>query len=163
MTEEKKEGFSLALALTDALPVILFCASMVLITLKYKSALFMIGSVLCAAAGLGKVAWKMILAFGGPDVKVLAKQFRFLMPSGFLLMIVSVILDRSSIDFSAVGRSVISFPAAAFFGSWILLVFYMIWLAKHMDQGDAKVNWKEQAVNTLAQLAFLLGILSCVI
>ncbi|MBR2780582.1 MAG: hypothetical protein IKD81_04105 [Eubacteriaceae bacterium] len=163
MTEEKKEGFSLALALTDALPVILFSASIVLITLKYKSALFIIGAVLCASAGLGKVAWKMILALGGPDVKFLAKQFRFLMPSGFLLMIVSVILDRRAIDFFAVGRSVMSFPAAFFFGAWVLLIFYMIWLAKHMDQNDAKVNWKEQFVNSAAQLAFLLGILSCVL
>ena len=159
----KNEGFSLALAATDALPVIMFSVSIVLITMRYRSPLFIAGAVLCAAAGLGKVAWKLILAFGGPDVKLLAKQFRYLMPSGFFLMILSVILDRRTIGFASVFRAVTSFPAIAFFILWILLIIYMIWLAGHMDQSDAKVNWKEQFINSAAQLAFLLGILSCVL
>ena len=163
MTNETKEGFSLALALTDALPVVMFSASIILITLKFTSPLFIAGAVLSAAAGLGKVAWKLILALKGPDVKFLAKQFRYLMPGGFLMMAASVILSRKSIDFAAVLRTVSSFPAAVFFALWFLMIVYMIWLAKHMDQSDAKVNWKEQLVNSAAQLAFLLGIVFCVV
>ena len=85
------------------------------------------------------------------------------MPSGFFLMILSVILDRRTIGFASVFRAVTSFPAIAFFILWILLIIYMIWLAGHMEQSDAKVNWKEQFINSAAQLAFLLGILYCVL
>ena len=55
------ENFTLSLALVDALPVLFFGGSMILIGLLFKSVLFMIGALLCFWAGAAKVVWKVIV------------------------------------------------------------------------------------------------------
>jgi len=162
MNNNGKDGFTLGLAVFDALPVLLFSASILIITMRFRPLLFVIGAVICAAAGTGKVLWKLIMALKGRDVKILAKQFRFLMPAGFLLIALSVIFAAGSLDIKALVREIASFPQMIFFCLFFLTVIYMTWLGKHMDQNDAAVNWKEQAVNTAAQLFLFIGILLCI-
>ena len=63
--EEKKsipEGFTLKLALVDAIPVVEFSVSMMAIASKFKSALFALGACCSTLAGCGKVLWKILLA-----------------------------------------------------------------------------------------------------
>ncbi|MCD8161244.1 MAG: hypothetical protein LUE61_08765 [Clostridiales bacterium] len=86
------------MAVVDALPVLCFSASMILIGQVYQSAVFMVGAVLCVLAGVGKVLWKLILAIAHKDVPILFRQFRFLMPAGFVLMVVSLFINRPSLS-----------------------------------------------------------------
>lgn len=89
---------SVGMAVVDALPVLCFSASMILIGQVYQSAVFMVGAVLCVLAGVGKVLWKLILAIAHKDVPILFRQFRFLMPAGFVLMVVSLFINRPSLS-----------------------------------------------------------------
>lgn len=52
---DKYENFTLSLALFDALPVIFFSASMIVIALNFNNVIFVLGAVLCALAGILKV------------------------------------------------------------------------------------------------------------
>ena len=51
------ENFTLSLALVDALPVLFFGGSMILIGLLFGNPLFLIGATLCFWAGAAKVLW----------------------------------------------------------------------------------------------------------
>ena len=61
------ESASIGMALMDAVPVLFFCGSVFFIGSIFNSALFMVGAVLCIAAGTCKVLWKMLLAAKGLD------------------------------------------------------------------------------------------------
>lgn len=160
MTENGgKEGFTLALALVDALPVLFFSGSMLVIAAMFDSSLFIAGAVLCVLAGLGKVMWKVMLATAKKDIPLLSRQFRVTMPLGFILMVVSAVVNRAKISFAGIFRSLISVPSVFFFAAYIVLMGFMSWMAKHLDQNDAKSNWKEQITNALAQGCFFAGLL----
>ena len=57
------EGFTLGLALVDALPVIFFAGSMFLIGQRFSSNLFMIGTLLCVIGGAGIVLMTVFAMF----------------------------------------------------------------------------------------------------
>ena len=63
------EGFTLALALGDAIPVLSFGISMVIIASRFQSPLFMVGAALSVLGGCCKVAWKLILGIWKKDVR----------------------------------------------------------------------------------------------
>lgn len=100
--------FTVPMAAVDALPVIFFSASSVFVALIYKSVLFCIGAAICVLGGLGKVLWKLIKAINGRDIRILFTGLRVLMPTGFLLMIISLFVYGA--DMSAVWKSVSGFP-----------------------------------------------------
>lgn len=147
---------TLAMALTDAVPVVFFGASAVLISLIYGSVLFCAGALLCVLAGLGKVAWKLIKAVSRRDIRLLFVQLRVLMPLGFLLIILSLFVDGA--DFHAVWKNVTGFPCVILFAAGACGMAAMIILGTFADPGKICVNWTEQIVNTLSQLCFLLGV-----
>lgn len=78
------------MAIVDAVPVLLFCVSAALIGVILKSALFWVGVACIVAAGVGKVAWKFVLAIAGRDVALLNRQFRYLIAAGFLVCAVAL-------------------------------------------------------------------------
>ena len=51
--KEIPEGFTLGMALMDAMPVLLFVCSVILIASKFHSVLFLAGAVCSALAGCG--------------------------------------------------------------------------------------------------------------
>lgn len=160
MKKNKNPGalvVSPSMAITDAIPVILFSFSAVFIALIFKSVLFCIGAVLCVLAGLGKVTWKLIKAFSDKDVRLLFVQMRVLMPTGFLLIIISLFVDKA--DFSAVWKNVTGFPCVIFFAAGLAGMIAMTVLAIVTDPGSRRANIIEQTVNSVAQLCFLLGII----
>lgn len=108
-------------------------------------------------AGLGKVTWKFIKAVSRKDVRLLFVQMRFLMPAGFLLMIISLFADH--VDFSAVWKNITGFPCWILFAVGCAGMLAMIIFALTADPGNARANWAEQAVNALTQLFFLLGVI----
>ena len=158
--KETYEGFTLSLALVDALPVLLFGASILLIGILYfRSPLFLIGAAFSFLAGFLKVLWKILLAAKGRDIVLLNRQFRVLMTCGFLLIILSLVLHAKSISFPAVWRAISGFPSALFFLLWFVGMLLMGILGRKLDSTKASSNWIEQGVNAAAQLFLLLGIL----
>ncbi len=154
------EGFTLGLALVDAIPVLSFGISMVIIASRFHSPLFMIGAALSVLAGCCKVAWKLVLGIAKKDLRWLNKPFVPMQATGFLLMLVSFVIGFGTIEWSAVLSAVTGFPALSFFIGWIALMGVMVWYRKHkFKTDDAHSNWTAQIINAVGQTCLLLGIL----
>lgn len=154
------EGFTVGLALVDAIPVLSFGIAMVIIAGKFGSPLFMVGAALSVLAGCCKVAWKLILGIWKKDLRWLNKPFVPMQAAGFLLMAISFVVGFGKINWAAVGSGILSFPSALFFVAWIGLMGFMGWFRKHKFKNeDAKTNWTAQIINAVGQTCLLLGIL----
>ena len=154
------EGFTLGLALVDAIPVLTFGISMVIIAGRFNSPVFMVGAALSVLAGCCKVAWKLVLGIWKKDLRWLNKPFVPMQATGFLLMGVSFVLGFDSIDWAAVGGALIGFPSIVFFVAWIGLMGFMGWYRKNKFRNDdAHSNWTAQIINAVGQTCLLLGIL----
>ena len=154
------EGFTLGLALVDAIPVLSFGISMVIIASRFDSPLFMIGAALSVLAGCCKVAWKLVLGIWKKDLRWLNKPFVPMQITGFGFIFGSLLMGFGAIDWAAVGSALISFPSILFFAAWIGLMFFMGWYRKNRFQNDdARSNWIAQIVNAAGQTCLLLGIL----
>ena len=158
--KNKYEGFTLSLALVDALPVLLFGGSSILIGLIFKSPLFLVGACLVFLGGFLKVLWKIVLATKKKDVPFLNKQMKYTMLTGFALIVVSLIANAKRISFSAMGAALTSLPSCIFFLLFVAGMVTMGVLAKKLDSSVAKNNWIEQCVNATAQLCLFLGLLT---
>lgn len=154
------QDFTLFLAIFDALPVIFFCLGMLLIATQFSNSFFLIGAILCTCAGCGKVLWKILIICTKKDIWILNRQLRVLMPAGFLLVIIGLILGRNQINFAVLFNKIISFPTCMFFGITLLGMICMSIFAVKLDGTNAKSNWIEQITNAVAQGCFLLGIFS---
>ena len=154
------EGFTLGLALVDAIPVLSFGISMVIIASRFDSVIFMIGASLSVLAGCCKVAWKLVLGLAKKDIKWLNKSFVPMQATGFLLMLISFVLGFGKINWGGVLSAVTGMPSILFFAAWIGLMFTMSWYRKHKFQrNDAHSNWTAQIINAVGQTCLLLGIL----
>lgn len=161
MSKQKYDNFTLSLALFDALPVIFFSAGILLIATKFTNPGFVIGAFLCSAAGCLKVLWKIILAGCKKDISILNRQLRFLMPVGFLLLIVGIISGRKNSALLSILQSALQFPSILFFIITLIGMVFMSIFAFKLDGTKARSNWIEQITNTIAQGCFLLGIIFC--
>ena len=154
------EGFTIGLALVDAIPVLSFGVSMVIIASRFHSPLFMVGAALSVLAGCCKVAWKLVLGIAKKDIRWLNKPFVPMQATGFLLMLISFILGFSKIHWNGVLAAVMSLPSLLFFAAWIGLMGFMGWYRKNRFQNDdAHSNWTAQIINAVGQTCLLLGIL----
>ena len=154
------EGFTVGLALVDAIPVLSFGISMVIIAARLRSPLFMVGAALSVLAGCCKVAWKLVLGITKKDLRWLNKPFVPMQAAGFLLMLVSFVIGFGKINWANVGAAILSLPSVALFIAWIALLGFMGWYRKNrFSNDDARSNWTAQIVNAVAQTCLLLGIL----
>ena len=153
------ENFTLSLAFVDALPVLFFGGSMILIGLLFGNPLFLVGAALCFWTGAAKVLWKIIVVTKKKNVWWMFLQMRIVMPVGFVLMILAVILNRNVIDLPAVFAAVISFPSVIFFTIGVIGLVLMGVFAARLDSADVRSNWIEQLTNAAAQAAIFTGIL----
>lgn len=154
------EGFTVGLALVDAIPVLSFGISMLIISSRFQSPLFLIGAILGVLGGCCKVAWKMVLGILKKDMRWLNKPFVPMMASGFLLLLLSVLLNLTKINWPSVGAAIIGLPSILFFIAWIGLMGFMGWYRKHkFSHDDAHSNWTAQIINAIGQTCLLLGIL----
>lgn len=159
MSKKNYENFPLSLAMFDALPVIFFSISVIIIAMNYRNALFITGSILCTLAGIGKVVWKIIIAGTRKDIAILNRQLRILMPAGFLLIIIGIIMGADNIDFSWLMTAILSFPAVVFFAITVIGMILMTIFAFKLNSTKLSSNWIEQITNALAQGSLLAGIL----
>ncbi len=153
-------GFTVAMALVDTVPVLLFGTGVLLVASRFGHPLFILGAVISTLAGCCKVAWKLILGIWKKDLKWLNKPFVPMQATGFLLILISFALSVIRIPWALVLDSVFGFPAVVFFAGWIALMGFMGWFRKHKFQNDdARANWIAQLVNCAGQACLLLGIL----
>ena len=154
------EGFTVALALVDAIPVLSFGISMVIIASHFDSPLFMIGAFLSVLAGCCKVCWKLVLGIWKKDLRWLNKPFLPMQITGFGFILGSLLSGLGKINWGGVLAAVTSLPSLAFFLAWIGLMFFMGWYRKNrFKNDDAHSNWTAQIVNAVGQTCLLLGIL----
>ena len=159
----KYEGFTLSLALVDALPVLFFGGSSILIGLLFGSPLFLVGASLIFLGGLLKVLWKIILAVKNKDIPILNKQMKYTMLTGFGVVVASVAANFRRIDLRKIGKTVLSLPLLPFLLVFFLGMTAMGVLGKKMDSTKARSNWIEQGVNGFSQLALFTGLLLLVL
>ena len=154
------EGFTVALALVDAIPVLSFGISTVILASRFDSPLFLAGAALSVLAGCMKVAWKLVLGIAKKDLRWLNKPFVPMQAAGFLMMLVSFVLGFGRISWSAVCAAVLSLPSILFFAAWLGLMCFMGWYRKNKFRNDdAHSNWTAQIINAIGQTCLLLGIL----
>ena len=154
------EGFTLALALVDAIPVLFFGASMILVASRFSSISFIIGAVLSTLAGCFKVTWKLLLGLKNKDVKWLNKCFIPMQSAGWLIMLVSFVIGFKKINWNNVLSSVTSVPSIILFIIWIAMTGVMVWYRKNRFRNDdAKSHWTAQWINCICQAALFMGIL----
>ena len=154
------EGFTVALALVDAIPVLSFGIAMVIIAGRFDYPLFMIGAACSVLAGCCKVAWKLVLGIAKKDLRWLNKPFVPMQATGFLLMLVSFVLGFKKISWGGVASGIFGIPSILFFAAWIGRMFFMGWYRKNkFKNDDAHANWTAQIINAVGQTCLLLGIL----
>lgn len=153
------EGFTIKLALADAVPVLFFGGSMIAVSVLFKSRLFLLGAFLCLIAGAAKVLWKIIVVLKKKNVWTLFMQMRILMPIGMIIMITAAVINKSAVNFSALFASAVSFPSAVFFCAGIIGMIMMTVFAFRLDSSDAESNRIEQLTNGIAQACFFFGLL----
>lgn len=154
----EKNQFTLSLALVDALPVLFFGAAAAMLGVKLQSAVFIVGAALCLLAGAGKVVWKLLLALRGKDIAILGAQLRYVMPAGFLLMMLGAFLaERETLR--TLLHAAVRLPSAAFFALTIVGMIAMVVCARKFDRFDVRANWIEQGINAAAHAFALIGVL----
>ena len=140
------EGFTVALALVDAIPVLSFGISTVILASRFDSPLFLAGAALSVLAGCMKVAWKLVLGIAKKDLRWLNKPFVPMQAAGFLMMLVSFVLGFGRISWSAVGAAVLSLPSILFFAAWLGLMCFMGWYRKNKFRNDDAHRSEERRV-----------------
>ena len=151
-----KERFTVQLAAVDCIPVLLFSASAIILAGKLGHPLFIIGACLCVCAGLGKVIWKLTLALKGKDLRILGAQLRYVMPVGFLLMIIGTIQSETA---GQLLRQVIEIPCILYFIAAAIGMILMLICGKKFDRKDIRGNWIEEIINCVVQALVLVGVL----
>lgn len=157
------ENFTLSLAAIDAIPVLFFGATMILIGAFFSNPLFLIGAIVVFVSGLIKVLWKVDVVIKKRNTWWMFLQMRIAMPIGFLIMIIGLVMSRKEIVPAVLISSICSLPSVIFFSFGIIGMILMIVFAVKLDSSDVKSNWIEQATNGIAQIAFFVGVLLLVI
>ena len=151
------DEYTIGLALLDLMPVLLFLLSGLIMYSMYESPILLAGVLASFIGGFCKAVWKLIIVTVKKDCSGLTRAFRILMPSGFVLMILSVPAGGGA-ALAGLWRSLTMMPAALLFAAGFALMCLMGYLGSHMDS-SAGSNWTEEIVNTLAQLAVLAGVI----
>ncbi len=165
MSENKgaKEGFTLGLALMDAIPVIAFGIDMALLAKPLGSALFLAGAVISLLAGSCMVVYKLLLALAKKEVQGLKKAMPIGMSAGWLMMIAAAVINRSKINMAAIWQGVSSMPACIFFiGGLCFFAAFIIFFKTKFDADSARDNWIEEILNGCAWIMILIGVVLAV-
>ena len=157
-TEQSNPQFTPMLALVDVIPVLFFGIAAIMLGVKIQSTIFFVGALLCFLAGFGKVLWKFLIAIAGKDVELLGMQLKYVMPAGFLLMIVGAFTADRSVVASLINGAM-NMPSLLFFLIAVCALAGMVICARKFDRRDVRGNWIEQGINIIAQGCVLLGVL----
>lgn len=155
-----KEGFTLGLALMDAIPCIAFGIDMSLLSRPLQSPLFLIGAVVSLLAGLAMVFYKIMLAVFKKDYPVCKKIMPIGMTIGWVSMIAAAIINRSKISLPGIWKAVTTMPALAFFIAGILsFIAFFTYFKTKFNADSAKDNWVEEILNGITQVCIMIGVM----
>ena len=156
----EKQGFTLGLALMDAVPVVAFGIDMALLARPLQSRLFLAGAVISLIAGTCMVIYKLLLAAAKKEVPVLKKAMPIGMSLGWILMIAGLIANRSKINIPGIWNAVSTPPACVFFLLGIaFFAAFIIYFKTGFDADSAKDNWIEEILNAGTQVCILIGVI----
>lgn len=153
------EGFTVALALLDYVPVAAFGAAMLLAGRGMNIPVFTVGAALSFLAGLMKASWKLVLGLTKKDIRWLDRPFVPMQATGSLIMLAGVVtrLFRGGFPGAA---ALIGMPQLIFFLLWLGFMGGMVWYKKNrFRREDAKCHWTAEVINSLGQCSLLLGVL----
>jgi len=165
----EKKHFSVLLALTDAVPVLLFAASSYVVAKAASSTLYAVGAVMVILASLLKVVWKFLVAFGKSGPEGSSKLFFPMLGTGLLLMVISIIgmIARGVLTWTIIETTVFRFPTIVFFGFFIVGICLMGIIRMQNSKEDfaqsAALNWEAEGINLFTQAFFLLGCIFAVL
>lgn len=152
------EGFSIQMALVDLLPVLFYGIANILLGYILRDPLFITGGAICTISGTIKVIWKMIVAVKHRNVWPMFLQMRIFMPLGFVLIIISIIMNRGA--FAEFFGNIINYPVClGLLIAWVIGMIAMTVCAIKLDNADVKSNWIEQSINAVAQLMLLICVI----
>ena len=147
------------MALLDCVPVLFFWAMISLIGSLWSFPLYWVGAVLMGLAGTAKALLKVVIAFSGKDIPVLSKYFGPVMGTGFLLVLLAVLLDHRSGAIHLLWEALKSPPAPLFFLLGALGLVVMTVLRMRLDFSTRRANYIAEVTNSIAQGLFLAGMI----
>lgn len=150
--------FTVKLAAVDTLPVLFFSIAVAVLGQKLQSVVFLAGAIICIIAGAGKVLWKFLIALAGKDIMFLGAQLRYLMPVGFLLIVIGIVTADHIVVLNLAEKA-LSMPSLVFFIIAVVGISGMIICAGKFDRHDVRGNWIEQMINAVAQASIMIGVL----
>lgn len=162
MSENKggKEGFTLGLALMDAIPCIAFGVDMLMLSKPLKSTLFLIGALFVFAAGMFMVIYKLCLAIAKKEYPGLKKAMPIVMSAGWIMIIIALIIKRKMISFAGIWAGISSMPACIFFiAGLVSFIAFITYFKTKFNADSAKDNWVEEILNALTQTCFMIGVI----
>ena len=143
----------------DAIPVICFSISAIIVAINFKNIIFIAGAIICAVAGCFKVGWKIAIAKTKKDIKIINNLSRIFMPAGFILVIIGLVLAIKSGKYISFFKNLVAMPSLLFVITTCVLMVMMCIFAFALDSSKAKSNWIEQSTNAFAQISFLIAII----
>lgn len=153
------QDFSLGLAAVDAIPVVFFGATAIVVGAILKSPLFIAGAVISFISGAIKVLWKIIAAVKKKNIWWMFVQMRIAMPIGLLVLIAGFISAIKTSALASLIHTAVSLPYIVFFALGLLGMVLMSVFAFTLDDSKAKSNWIEQITNGISQIMFFIGVL----
>ena len=100
--------------------------------------------------------WKLALALRGKDLRILGAQLRYVMPVGFLLMIIGTIQSETAAQLL---HRVIEMPCVILFNAAAIGMILMLICGKKYDRKDIRGNWIEEIINCVVKAMALVGVL----
>ena len=149
------ENFTIALAVIDMIPVVLFGIASVLLWKTVGSPLILIGGLISFISGMLKVLWKFIVVICKKNVWPLFVQMRFGMSIGLLLIIAGFVVAGVTGKLGAFAAAFLQPLPIIMMAITVIGMGCMFYFAAKLDSSDVKANWTEQICNTIAQAAFL--------
>ncbi len=162
---DEMEGFTVGLALLDAVPVLFFSFTGIIIGLAASSPIILIGAVLCVLGGLCKVIWKLLLGLGKGNFQALNKAFIPFMGVGFLVYVGGIVYAfvKGALNAKTIAKKMAKFPSNILLaiGAGLMGAMGKVKNAQSRDDfnKDAKKNWLAECVNGSAQLCIFLAVL----
>ena len=155
-----RRGFTLGLALMDAIPVVAFGIDMALLAKPLQSTLFLAGAVISLLAGTCMVVYKLLLATVKKEVPQLKKMMPAGMSLGWILMITGVIINRSKVSLPSIWKAVSTAPTSIFFVLGIaFFAAFIVFFRTGFNADSARDNWIEEILNAGAQVCILIGVI----
>ena len=149
-SSENRNRYSLALAWTDVIPVLLLGTAWIILTVRGAGFCAVAGMGMLVVGGLSKAVWKIQLAVRGKETEILNQIFRILMPAGGILSLVAAVPWCRC----APWKILLTRPSRILLACFLMGMILMgIW-SRVLDD-SRKSTWIKELTNLIAQGSLL--------